>query len=584
MEREYDYSRIAEPPNIPYVKKSHNFRLVLDSPKNITPVDKKIISPLRCDDICSLCKNNIFNQLHSVCETCGGDLFVVCENCMDEDFNHDDTHKFVLYNPNNKILKKLSIDRGECSTSLSKSNSNRSMNNMLSPRHALLERELSKNSIKPENNSGDIIEMMNDILELEFKSKTNEDWEIETISDSESEIGSTHNYEDIIEIKRDFMEKNAKNINIPQFSQQKKMRQNLANALKNSHQNLSIEDLIQRCCDDPNEIHLFLDELMIGNFNKNFIDSIKKNLLNHIKILYLNKNKLSDFNPYLFTLSHIIELNLGENSFKKIPEEIGNLTNLTILNIGSNQLVDLPYGLSRLQNLKKLYADFNNFRQVPPVIMDIPNLEILHLQYNSDITSFPPIEKMSKMQNLEIRVDNSPDLMNEWKKYTSKYTLKNISISWNHAYPNNIVENLYLGGIQSTWNDYVYKYFDINTVFTIGRDLKPLILDGMVHKEYIIDDLVEVKMNFGILAEIHKNLLSGNKCLIHCFAGISRSSTIVIAYLMKYKNMRLGEAYDLVKAKRPQIHPNEGFWKQLMELDNYLFPKAEKIDYTDWRV
>jgi protein-tyrosine phosphatase len=356
----------------------------------------------------------------------------------------------------------------------------------------------------------------------------------------------------------------------------------LVAALKNSKEELSIEDVIQRCCNDTNEIYLFLDELMIGNFHENFIDSVKKNLMNHVKILYMNKNGLTKFDPCIFSLSQIVELNLEENAFRKIPEEIREMHNLVTLNISSNNLVDLPYGLASLPNLKKLYANFNEFRQFPPIIMDIPNLEILHIQYNPEITTFPPKEKLEHIKNLNINIDNSPELVKEWNTYYN--SMKNITITWNRAYPNNIIDGLYLGGVQSTWNDYVYKYFNINAVFTVGRDLEPLILMDMTHKEYIIDDIDGVKINFTILNEIHNCLQQGNRCLVHCFAGVSRSSTMVIAYLMKHKHMRLGKAYDLVKSKRKQIHPNDGFWKQLILLDQFLFPDAEKIDYTNWRV
>ena len=59
--------------------------------------------------------------------------------------------------------------------------------------------------------------------------------------------------------------------------------------------------------------------------------------------------------------------------------------------------------------------------------------------------------------------------------------------------------------------------------------------------------------------------------LVHCAQGRSRSATIVIAYLMTAKKMRLREAYDLVKRKRPQISPNPCYLKDLADLEFSLF-------------
>jgi protein-tyrosine phosphatase len=60
--------------------------------------------------------------------------------------------------------------------------------------------------------------------------------------------------------------------------------------------------------------------------------------------------------------------------------------------------------------------------------------------------------------------------------------------------------------------------------------------------------------------------------LFHCFAGISRSSTAAIAYLMAVENISLQEAYQMVKNKRPIIQPNEGFIKALLSYkkDDYV--------------
>jgi protein tyrosine phosphatase len=56
------------------------------------------------------------------------------------------------------------------------------------------------------------------------------------------------------------------------------------------------------------------------------------------------------------------------------------------------------------------------------------------------------------------------------------------------------------------------------------------------------------------------------RTLIHCAAGISRSPTITVAYLITHYNMHLLNALAFVKYKRSCVHPNDGFLEQLVKL------------------
>lgn len=67
------------------------------------------------------------------------------------------------------------------------------------------------------------------------------------------------------------------------------------------------------------------------------------------------------------------------------------------------------------------------------------------------------------------------------------------------------------------------------------------------------------------------------KILVHCQAGISRSATICIAYLIKKKRIRMEEAYEFVKSRRQLISPNFNFMTQLMEFEDQIFADNKQI-------
>ncbi|KAH9983943.1 protein-tyrosine phosphatase-like protein, partial [Russula vinacea] len=56
-----------------------------------------------------------------------------------------------------------------------------------------------------------------------------------------------------------------------------------------------------------------------------------------------------------------------------------------------------------------------------------------------------------------------------------------------------------------------------------------------------------------------------SRVLVHCLMGISRSATIVCAYLIATSRMTADEALNAVREKRPIVCPNLGFRRQLEE-------------------
>ena len=63
---------------------------------------------------------------------------------------------------------------------------------------------------------------------------------------------------------------------------------------------------------------------------------------------------------------------------------------------------------------------------------------------------------------------------------------------------------------------------------------------------------------------------SGEGVYVHCQRGLSRSPTLVMAYLMMKKGHDLRTAYEYVKERRASIGPRSNFMAQLCHLESQL--------------
>ena len=84
-------------------------------------------------------------------------------------------------------------------------------------------------------------------------------------------------------------------------------------------------------------------------------------------------------------------------------------------------------------------------------------------------------------------------------------------------------------------------------------------LNGINHREH----LSALSLCGDFLEDCRR---SQRKVLVHCNAGISRSASVVIGYLISHHDLSYEEAFQLVQASKPSIRPNEGFVKQLKQL------------------
>ncbi|XP_052235802.1 dual specificity protein phosphatase 12-like isoform X2 [Dreissena polymorpha] len=146
-----------------------------------------------------------------------------------------------------------------------------------------------------------------------------------------------------------------------------------------------------------------------------------------------------------------------------------------------------------------------------------------------------------------------------------------------------IVDSLYLGDFTAGTDTELLKEHGITHILTVDMTQHYLPCNPGTEDHMFVNcmDLpsADLLSRFDECFKFVDNALKspGNRLLIHCFAGVSRSATVMIAYLMYRDGMCLDEAYGTVKEMRPIIKPNPGFMEQLE-----LFEQMEsKIDESN---
>jgi len=148
---------------------------------------------------------------------------------------------------------------------------------------------------------------------------------------------------------------------------------------------------------------------------------------------------------------------------------------------------------------------------------------------------------------------------------------------------------LFLGGIGSR-NKAAIKANNIKHIVNVANCEKLKKRRGVKETHIMLDDCAksDLKAHFIATADLirchrdnsasktdtcwlstalHPRREEGGTVLVHCAAGISRSVSLVLAYLVMHEDMSLNEAYQLVKSRRTIIRPNNGFWTQLISFE-----------------
>ena len=148
--------------------------------------------------------------------------------------------------------------------------------------------------------------------------------------------------------------------------------------------------------------------------------------------------------------------------------------------------------------------------------------------------------------------------------------------------PGQNIGGLHLGDFTSAQDSAYFTSHKISCVLTVAAcDFLICPKDTIrYHKIINADDVPSFKLNEHFkecFQFIHEHRNKGRGVLVHCMAGVSRSATIVIGYLMTvYPAMNLESAFNHVRKKRRIIRPNDGFLEQLRKYDEEIQEKRKK--------
>uniref|UniRef100_A0A8C4WYD5 Dual specificity protein phosphatase n=1 Tax=Eptatretus burgeri TaxID=7764 RepID=A0A8C4WYD5_EPTBU len=143
------------------------------------------------------------------------------------------------------------------------------------------------------------------------------------------------------------------------------------------------------------------------------------------------------------------------------------------------------------------------------------------------------------------------------------------------SFPVEILPYLYLGCARDSTNLEALAAHGIRYILNVTPNVPNAFegAGGFVYKQIPVPDHWSQNLSqffpeaIAFIDEARKK-----KCgvLVHCLAGISRSVTVTVAYLMQTLNLSLNDAYELVRRKKANISPNFNFLGQLMDFEHTL--------------
>ena len=152
-----------------------------------------------------------------------------------------------------------------------------------------------------------------------------------------------------------------------------------------------------------------------------------------------------------------------------------------------------------------------------------------------------------------------------------------------------VTQRLYLSDEEPACDQAVLWSLGITHIVRVEPDEGLPLFEGIRYLRLPSEDLPDypIAAHFAEATRFIAEAMAGSwehRVLVHCQAGISRSPTIVAAYLMGTGNLSADAALSETRRRHPPSLPNEGFRRQLDLYEDALDSRRRCLDQLGQRI
>jgi hypothetical protein len=157
--------------------------------------------------------------------------------------------------------------------------------------------------------------------------------------------------------------------------------------------------------------------------------------------------------------------------------------------------------------------------------------------------------------------DGLENFINEYPNILSVFNFNNLTV---------INDFLFLGNEANAANRMLIDKYQIKNIINVSADIPCYFEKDINYLRIPIYDCNEDISKY--FDQVYNFIIKykESKILIHCFAGVSRSPTFIISFLMNYERKGFDEIFNRIKQKRLCVDPNIFFISYLKDYETRL--------------